>query len=172
MPSPLSPHHSCKYGQCSRYIITTRIIGTFSQSRFHIQLAPEKYHYHETSPHTVEPNTEHHCIQFYQINKCLYVNYSDNIIVYINHLAFNSTKLRYKLGPWTTSPSTFCTNHLHQQALYIQHSDGLWYQHLRSTSQYHTRASPLPFKTAGCTQQQLPIGATIVDVRKEGGKYI
>ena len=57
-------------------------------------------------------------------------------------------------------------------ALYIQHSDGLWYQHQRSTGQCRTRASTLTFETAGCTQQQLPIGATIVDVRKKKRKSL
>ena len=89
----------------------------------------------------------------------------------MNIITFNNpTELQFKLDSWTTSPSTSHPHHLHQQALYIQHSDGLWYKHLHSTTQQFTRASQLTFEIAGCIQQQLPIGATIVDVRKEGGK--
>ena len=37
----------------------------------------------------------------------------------------NSTKLQCKLGPWTTLPSMSPPHRLHQQALYIQQSNGL-----------------------------------------------
>ena len=89
----------------------------------------------------------------------------------LNTITFeNSNKVLCKLGPWTILLSMSCPNWMHRQALYIQHSDGLWYWHHQTTSQCRTRASPLTFETTGCTQQQLPVGATIVDVRKEGGK--
>ena len=82
----------------------------------------------------------------------------------------NSNKLQFKLGPWKTSSSMSLPNHMHQQALFIWHLDGIWYQHQRSTSQRRTRAFTLTFDLAGCAQQQLPSGAIIADVRKEGGK--
>ena len=87
----------------------------------------------------------------------------------LNTITFNnSTELHNKLGSRTTSPSTSCPHRLHQHVLYNQYSDGLWYKHLHLTTQHFTKASQLTFELAGCTQQQLPTGATIVDVRIEG----
>ena len=129
---------SRRYGQCSRHRSTTRNMGTFTTSQIYIyiQLAPGKDPYHELTPWTVGPNSQLHHI-------------------------WQLCELRRKLCPWTTSPSTSRPRRLHQHTLYIQDSDGLWYQRQHSTNQCFTRASPLTFETAGCTQQQLPIGATI-----------
>lgn len=153
MPPTPTSHHICRHGQCWWVSIIPRYTKSIGKtlSNFNWHLGRIKI-------------TNHHRTLWNHLLNAITVT--------------NTYELLLNMGPWT-APPTSCPNRMHQQALYVKHSDGLWYQHQRSRIQRRTRASTSTPNTraststcvmTGCTQQQLPTGATIVDVRKEGGR--